>query len=209
MEPEVHIIEKYFQEILHCFAMTNIRCKGGKEIDFLAVNPRTGEKYHVEARVGTSPGFKIRVKDTYTSKGKPHKRGLDYFLREKFNHPHVVDRIHEIFRDDCYSKVLVVWHVQNEEVVSEANRSGLEIWFISEMLFKLIAHGGIKGSRDDFLRTIEFITLLVSSHAFEAEEAIRILGTSKKFQSHVLQFIMDRARKEKMRENADEPKENP
>jgi hypothetical protein len=43
MEPEVHIIEKYFQEVLYCFTMTNIRCKGGKEIDVLAVNPTTGK----------------------------------------------------------------------------------------------------------------------------------------------------------------------
>jgi len=39
MEPEVHIIEKYFQEIKHCFNMTNIRLKGKKEIDLLAVSP--------------------------------------------------------------------------------------------------------------------------------------------------------------------------
>jgi hypothetical protein len=44
MEPEVHIIEKYFQEILHCFTMTNVKCEGGKEIDLLAINPITGKK---------------------------------------------------------------------------------------------------------------------------------------------------------------------
>ena len=79
MEPEVHIIEKYFQLVRHCFTMTNIRCKRGKEIDLLAIDPQTGEKYHVESRVGTAPSFKIREKDTSTSKGRPHKIGLDYF----------------------------------------------------------------------------------------------------------------------------------
>ena len=68
MEPEVHIIEKYFQEILHCFTMTNIRCKRGKEIDLLALNPSTKEKYHIEARV-TRTGFKIKKHDTYVRKG--------------------------------------------------------------------------------------------------------------------------------------------
>jgi hypothetical protein len=58
MEPEVHTIEKYFQEILHCFTMTNIRCRGGKEIDLSAINPNNRKKYHVESRVGTSPSFK-------------------------------------------------------------------------------------------------------------------------------------------------------
>jgi hypothetical protein len=36
MEPEVHILEKYFQEVLLCFTMTNIQLKGKKEIDLLA-----------------------------------------------------------------------------------------------------------------------------------------------------------------------------
>lgn len=90
-EPEVHIIEKYFQAVLQCFTMTNIRLKGGKEIDLLAINPRTGEKYHIEARVSTT--LKIKLKDTYTSSGKPHRRCLDYFDREKFSHPTTTRRL--------------------------------------------------------------------------------------------------------------------
>lgn len=62
MEPEVHIIEKYFQEIKRCFTMTNIKCKGGKEIDLLAVVPITLERYYVESRVSTT--FKLREKAT-------------------------------------------------------------------------------------------------------------------------------------------------
>lgn len=93
--------------------MTNIRCKGNKEIDLLAINPRTGDKFHVESRVGTSPSFKIRIKDTYTSKGRPHKIGLDYFDKEKFNHPIVIKKIQEIFGNLDYRQILVVWAVQD------------------------------------------------------------------------------------------------
>jgi Holliday junction resolvase-like predicted endonuclease len=80
MEPEVHIIEKYFQEILHCFTMTNIRCKGGKEIDLLAINPKTLERYHVKSRVSTT--FKLKLKATYSKKGRCYKNGIDYFAKE-------------------------------------------------------------------------------------------------------------------------------
>ena len=69
MEPEVHIIEKYFQLIKRCFTMTNIRLKGGKEIDLLAINPQSGEKYHVEVRVSTTPSFKLRIHDTKLKDG--------------------------------------------------------------------------------------------------------------------------------------------
>jgi hypothetical protein len=106
MEPEVHIIEKYFQEVLHCFTMTNIRCKGGKEIDILATNPTTGKKYHVESRVSTV--FKLREQATKKKDGTSHKNGLNYFKKEKFENSAVLARIKELLGDKDYEKVLVV-----------------------------------------------------------------------------------------------------
>jgi len=165
MEPEVHIIEKYFQEILHCFTMTNIKCKGGKEIDLLAINPKTGRKYHVEARVGTSPSFKIKEKDTYTSKGRAHKIGLDYFKEEKFEHPIVTQKIHEIFGKSSYDKILVVWDVEDLSLREIAKtKYDFDLWFMDELLNDMINSGIIKGSRDDILRVIEFISLLEKNH---------------------------------------------
>jgi len=137
--------------------MTNIKCKGGKEIDLLAVNPKTQEKYHVEARVGTSPSFKIREKDTYTSKGKPHKIGLDYFHKKKFEHPLVKEKILEYFGDSKYRKWLVIWHIQNEKLVAKAlYEYGIEIYWIHELISNLRQQKLTSGSRDDVLRLIEF-----------------------------------------------------
>ena len=68
MEPEVHLIEKYFQTVKKCLTMTNIQLKGNKEIDLLAMDPRTYERFHVESRV-TLTGFKLLKKDTYVKKG--------------------------------------------------------------------------------------------------------------------------------------------
>lgn len=162
IEPEVHIIEKYFQEVLHCFTMTNIRCKGGKEIDLLAINPYTNEKFHVEARVGTSKGFAIRIKDTYTSSGRPHKIGLDYFAKQKFQHPIVITTVTNLLFGSNYKKILVVWDVANKSVIEEAkNEYGIEIWLMKNLLMQLLEFHSIrpKGSRDDILRTIEFMAL--------------------------------------------------
>lgn len=61
MEPEVHIIEKYFQVVKGCLTMASIHCRGGKEIDLLAMNPKTQEKYRVEARV-THLEFKVNAR---------------------------------------------------------------------------------------------------------------------------------------------------
>jgi len=155
--------------------MTNIRCKRGKEIDLLVVNPKTGEKYHVESRVGTSPSFKIKEKDTYTSKGTPHKVGLDYFNKEKFCHEAVVSAIHEIFGDKNYRKILVVWEVEDESVIEYSRKNyGIEIWFVSDLIEELderIYKGFIRGSRDDVLRTIELITRV---HELKRKVQVRI-----------------------------------
>lgn len=35
MEPESYLIEKCFHEVMHYFTMTNIKCKGNKEIDLI------------------------------------------------------------------------------------------------------------------------------------------------------------------------------
>jgi nucleoid DNA-binding protein len=47
--------------------MTNIKCRGNKEIDLLAMNPKTNEKYHVEARVSTTFSLKEKYVETAAS----------------------------------------------------------------------------------------------------------------------------------------------
>lgn len=160
MEPEVHIIEKYFQTILKCFTMTNIRLKGSKEIDLLAINPLTGEKYHVESRVATSRSFALRLKDTYTSQGRPYRRGLDFFVKEKFGHPVVMNSVRELFGDEKYSKVLVVFQTHESLLPKDAKEVGIEIWFMADIIRRLKEKGKMKGSRDHVLRIIELIKLV-------------------------------------------------
>jgi hypothetical protein len=140
--------------------MTNIRCKGGKEIDLLALNPKTGQKYHVEARVGTSPSFKIRLHDTYTRSGRPCKIGIDYFAKEKFNHRIVRGKVKEIFGEANYDKWLVVWNVQDYDVMKQAKEQlDIQIVSIGLLLDRMIRERQTRGSRDDILRVVELMAL--------------------------------------------------
>ena len=161
VEPEVHIIEKYFQEVLHCFTMTNIRCKGNKEIDLLAINPRTLEKYHVEARISVSKSFALREKDTYTSKGKAYRIGLDYFSEKKFNHPMITEKIRQFFGESDYHKVLVVWHAGNLPAYSRIalEKYGFDVWALRNIFTELVEKGCTSGSRDDVIRVVELLSL--------------------------------------------------
>jgi len=141
--------------------MTNIRLKGGKEIDLLAVNPKTGEKYHVEVRAPTSPAFALREKDT--SKGRAYRRDLDYFSREKFNHPIVLDKIRELIGGSEYYKILVVWSTQDNfaklpQIAEE--KYDIQIWGLRGMIHDLIQQRITLGSRDDVLRIMELVSLV-------------------------------------------------
>ena len=160
MEPEVHIVERYLQLVKHWFTMTNVMLDGGKEVDLLAFDPRSGEKYHVEVRVATGRGFRIRLLDTQTQDGRKHRRGMDTLNEIKFSPPQVVNACNEIFGCDEYKKVLVVWDVQEPDVIEQAKKLyGIEIWRISDMITELLNAVGTKAFRDDILRTMQLISL--------------------------------------------------
>ncbi|MCJ7425148.1 hypothetical protein MUP01_12910 [Candidatus Bathyarchaeota archaeon] len=160
MEPEVHIVDRYMQLVKKCFTMTNVMLEGGKEIDLLAVNPISGEKFHIEVRVTIDKGFRIRLKDTQTKDGRKHRRGLDTLNKIKFIPPTVVNAVKEIFGTANYRKVLVVWDVEDESVIEQTRRSpyNIEIWKMSDILSELAKEVKTKAYRDDVLRTVQLIS---------------------------------------------------
>jgi len=159
LEPEVHIVDRYMQLVRKCFTMTNIMLEGGKEIDLLASNPITGEKYHIEVRVATGRGFRLRLIDTQTKSGRKHRRGLDTLNEIKFAHPTVVSAVKEIFGGGEYRKVLVVWDVEDSSVIEQAKSLyNSEVWKISDIISELMREVKTKPYRNDVLRTIQLIS---------------------------------------------------
>jgi len=159
LEPEVHIVDRYMQLVKKCFTMTNVMLGGGKEIDLLAFNPVSGEKFHIEVRIATGRGFRLRMVDTQTKNGRKHRRGLDTLNEIKFAPPIVVNSIKEIFGSSDYRKVLVVWDVQDSEVVEQAKAVyDIEVWKLSDILSEMMKEIGTKSYRDDVLRTVQLIS---------------------------------------------------
>jgi len=138
--------------------MTNIRCKGGKEIDILATNPITARKYHIESRVSTT--FKLREKATKKKDGTSHKDGLDYFEKEKFEHSAVLARIKKLFGDKDYEKVLVVHDTEEpkDALIQKAlEKYGIHILLMKDIIADLKEEVEVRGSRDDIMRFLELI----------------------------------------------------
>jgi len=159
LEPEVHIVERYMQLVKKCFTMTNIMLEGGKEIDLLAIDPISGNRFHIEVRVATGKGFRLRMKDTQTKKGYKHRRGLDTLNEIKFVHPVITDKIRQIFGCSEYKKVLVVWDVEESGVIGKTKSLyNIEIWKISDIINELMQEVKSKPYRNDVLRTIQLIS---------------------------------------------------
>jgi len=159
LEPEVHIVDRYMQLVRKCFTMTNVMLGGGKEIDLLAFNPVSGEKFHIEVRIATGKGFRLRMKDTQTKNGRKHKRGMDTLSKIKFEHSIVTSKVKEVFGSSEYKKVLVVWDVQDNNVIEQAkNVYGIEVWRISEIIDHLMKEVKTRPYRNDVLRTVQLIS---------------------------------------------------
>jgi hypothetical protein len=138
--------------------------EGGKEIDLLAVNPISGEKYHIEVRVAIGKGFRVRLIDTQTKKGLKHRRGLDTLNDIKFSHPTVVNAVKEIFGSGEYRKVLVVWDVEDSGVIEQARSVyNIDVWKMADLMNQLMREVKTKPYRNDVLRTIQLISRRVSS----------------------------------------------
>jgi hypothetical protein len=152
------------QLVKKCFTMTNIMLEGGKEIDLLAVNSISGKKFHIEVRVATGRGFRLRQVDTQTKSGRKHRRGLDTLNEIKFVHPTVVSAVKEIFGGSEYRKVLVVWDVEDTKVIEQAKSLyNIEVWKISDIISQLTQEVKTKPYRNDVLRTIPLISRRLSN----------------------------------------------
>jgi hypothetical protein len=85
---------------------------------------------------------------------------MDTLNEIKFSPPSVIKACKEIFGCDDYKKVLVVWDVQEPDVIEQTKKLyGIEIWRISNMITELLNAVGTKAYRDDILRTVQLISL--------------------------------------------------
>lgn len=152
---------------LGCLTMTNIKCRGGKEIDLLAMNPLSGQRYHIESTISTT--FKLRDKATYRKDGRCHKNGLDYFYKEKFQHPEILSSIKKILGNADYRKVLVVWNAESEVSENAKKQYRIDVMFLGRIIRELLREQTTSGSRDDVLRVLELTSRLTAPIRFRKD----------------------------------------
>ncbi len=168
METTEHIAEVYVRHVLGWFTNSNIKAKAGKEIDILAVD-KNGRKYHIECGVTHKKAFALKArksdddiikenKKTKTTQKWRHRNSIDFFVKEKFNHSKVKERLKDFGFINNYKKIIVVWQVADEAVHEYAKSKKIEIWELKEKVRDIMKSSGETYYSDDILRTLQLVT---------------------------------------------------
>jgi hypothetical protein len=164
METTEKIVEAYVRYVKGWATIPNIKCPGQYEIDLLAIDPMSLDRYHIESGVSISGSYSKLTVRPYNEKdlkmrikAAGQRRTLGYFVERKFGAKPVMDILKKYgFRKGNYRKVIVSWGWE-EEAAKEAKRKQIQLWDF-RMLLKGIAQSFQKERiyfTDDTLRTLQ------------------------------------------------------
>ena len=166
METTEKIVEAYVRYIKRWATIPNIKCDGQYEIDLLAIDPVSLQRYHIESGVSISGGFSKLTTKPFNSetlkireKQAEQRRTLGYFTERKFGAKEVVEVLARYgFKPSAYKKVIVSWG-WTEEAGKEAGAKGIELWDFRSLM-KEIAEASMDRRTyftDDTMRTIQLL----------------------------------------------------
>jgi len=168
METSEKIVEAYVRYVKGWATIPNIRCCGQKEIDLLAVDPKSRMRYHIESGVSvsgtysklTDRPFDLKKLRTRTRQAE-RRRTVGYFVKTKFEANAVkAELLRYGFHGRNYRRVVVSWG-WTDGALRVARKSHIELWDMRCMLAELTDTFSGKRTHymDDTLRTIQLYHL--------------------------------------------------
>lgn len=168
METTERIVEAYVRYIKGWATIPNIRCDGQLEIDLLAINPLTLERYHIESGVSVSGSYSKLTNHPYSVdelkkrvKQAAQRRTLGYFRDRKFGDENVAAKLKEYgFHEGNYEKVVVTWGWQ-VGVKEAAQEAKIALWDFRRLIAELAKEFATQRTyfADDTLRTLHLFSL--------------------------------------------------
>ncbi|RME61396.1 hypothetical protein D6779_00130 [Candidatus Parcubacteria bacterium] len=163
METTEKIVEAYVRYVKGWATVPNIKCPGQYEIDLLAIDPVSLDRYHIEVGVSVSGAYSKLTAKPFSqedlkqrTKMAGQRRTLGYFLERKFNVPEVQHTLRQYGFGDDYGKVIVSWG-WTEEAAKQAEKAGVILWDFREIIREIGER--FKKTRtyfaDDTLRTLQ------------------------------------------------------
>ena len=164
METTEKIVEAYVRYVKSWATIPNIKCPGQYEIDLLAIDPVTLDRYHIESGVSISGSYSKLTIKPYSDrdlkirvKAAGQRRTIGYFVQRKFGAKPVLETLKRYgFHPGKYSKIIVTWGWE-EGVEHEAHRLGIHLWDFRDILREIAASSERKRVyfTDDTLRTLQ------------------------------------------------------
>ncbi len=164
METTEKIVEAYVRYVKGWATIPNIKCPGQYEIDLLAIDLATRERYHIESGISISGGFSKLTNEPYSGedlkvrvKQAGQRRTLGYFTQRKFGAPEVAEILASYgFKPGEYKKVIVSWG-WTDDASKAAGEQGIELWDFRKIVTEIANVSQDKQSyyTDDTMRTIQ------------------------------------------------------
>lgn len=186
METTEKIVEAYVRYVEGWATIPNIKCDGQAEIDLIAIDPVSGDRFHIESGISVSHAYsKLTAKPFVPANLKVRgkiagtRRTIGYFLDHKFRKPAVIARLRDYgFEPGNYRRVIVTWGF-DEGARRTAEQEELELWDFRTLVKKIADK--ISGQRsyftDDTLRTIHlFVRLGVGCAPFQRKDGAQSIG---------------------------------
>lgn len=166
MDTTERVVEAYCRYVKGWATIPNIRCAGQYEIDLLAIDPASLDRYHIEVGVSIASGFS-KVTDKPFSQaalksrvGGPGQRTtMGYFIERKFELKEVRDKLKDFgFKRGKYRRIIVGWDF-DPGAEKRAKRHHIELWRFGELLMRIADEHAAKSSyfMDDTVRTLQLL----------------------------------------------------
>jgi hypothetical protein len=163
METTERIVESYVRYVKGWATIPNIRCAGQYEIDLLAIDPVSLDRYHIEVGVSVSGAYSKLTAKPFSRehlkqrvKMAGQRRTVGYFIERKFNVPEVIETLRRYGFNDDYGKVIVSWG-WTDEAAKQAQADGVILWDFRAIIREIGER--FKDTRayfaDDTLRTLQ------------------------------------------------------
>ncbi|WEK45198.1 MAG: hypothetical protein P0Y56_09120 [Candidatus Andeanibacterium colombiense] len=183
METTEKIVEAYVRYVKGWATIPNLRCEGQHEIDLIAIDPVSFERYHIETSVSGSQSYSRltdKAFDPELLKQRVSKAGqrrtLGYFIERKFGLPKVKTELAKYgFVEGEYHNVIVTWD-WTAEAQAMATENDVNLWSFQEIMREIA--GTLRHRRsyftDDTLRTINLFVRALAAVESKEDQVVSL-----------------------------------
>jgi hypothetical protein len=163
VETTEKIVEAYVRYVKGWATIPNIKCPGQGEIDILAIDPASLERYQIEVSISISGSFSKLTNSAYDPEvakqrvqQPTQRRTLGFFVEKKFGDAGVLGTLAKYgFQPGNYKKVIATYG-WTADAKQAADDQGIILWDFRKIMgeMKSVLEGEKAYLTDDTMRTL-------------------------------------------------------